>query len=393
MRYQFGLKVRADLMNQIAALASRRTGEKELPALAEPAELSVVVPTFKERDNVGALVQKLDAVLAGITWEVIFVDDNSPDGTAREVKALAAHDSRVRCLKRIGRRGLAGACIEGILSSSAPFIAVMDSDHQHDENLLPRMFALLKSGDTDLVVGSRYIAGGNSALSSRRDAMSRSASSLARRLTGVSLSDPMSGFFMMRRDCFDALAPSLSTEGFKILLDIVITARGAIRVKEEAYRFGTRRFGESKLDARVVLDFFGLLFSKLTGNAISTRFLTFSLVGTMGLAVHLIILRLALVAGFAFPPAQSFAVIAAMTSNFFLNNQLTYRDKRLSGFGLIRGLAGFCAVSAVGAVANVGMASWLYVHQPTWWLAGAAGAIMGAFWNYSMSTLLVWRVK
>src|SRR5579863_5503483 len=207
-------------MSQIASLASRRPGERELPARVVPAELSVVVPTFKEKANVGALVEKLDDALSDIAWEVVFVDDDSPDGTAAEVKALAAQDSRVRCLKRIGRRGLAGACIEGILSSSAPFIAVMDSDHQHDEKLLPRMFALLRSGDTDLVVGSRYIAGGKSALSSRRDAMSRAASSFARHLTGVSLSDPMSGFFMMRRDCFDAVAPSLSTDGFKILLDM-----------------------------------------------------------------------------------------------------------------------------------------------------------------------------
>jgi dolichol-phosphate mannosyltransferase len=203
----------------------------------------------------------------------------------------------------------------------------------------------------------------------------------------------MSGFFMMRRDCFDALAPALSTDGFKILLDIAISARGALRIREEAYRFGARQHGESKLDARVALDFFGLLIAKLTGNAISTRFLSFSLVGSIGLAVHLTVLRLGLVAGLAFPPAQSVAVLAAMTGNFFLNNQLTYRDKRLGGFALLRGLAGFCAISAVGAVANIGMASWLYAHQPTWWLAGAAGAIMGAFWNYSMSTLLVWRVK
>jgi dolichol-phosphate mannosyltransferase len=380
-------------MSQIATLPARRPELIQLPATAVPAELSVVVPTFKERDNVSVLVGKLESALAGIVWEVIFVDDDSPDGTHDTVKALAASDPRVRCLHRIGRRGLAGACIEGILSSSAPFVAVMDSDLQHDEAVLPRMLAQLKSGDTDLVVGSRYTAGGNSALSGHRDTISRSATALARYLTRVDISDPMSGFFMMRRDRFDALAPALSTDGFKILLDIVITGRGALRIAEQPYRFAARQYGESKLDARVVLDFFGLLLAKLTGNAISTRFLTFSIVGSMGLIVHLAILRLGLSGGLSFPPAQTVAVIVAMVSNFFLNNQLTYRDKRLSGFGLLRGLVGFCTISSVGAVANVGMASWLYVHQPTWWLAGVAGAIMGVFWNYSMSTLLVWRVK
>jgi dolichol-phosphate mannosyltransferase len=374
-------------------LPARRAELNQLPAPAVPAELSVVVPTFKERDNIAVLVSKLESALAGIAWEVIFVDDDSPDGTHDTVKALAASDPRVRCLHRIGRRGLAGACIEGILSSSAPFVAVMDSDLQHDEAVLPRMLAQLKSGDTDLVVGSRYTAGGNSALSGHRDRISRSATALARYLTRVDITDPMSGFFMMRRESFDALAPGLSTDGFKILLDIVITGRGALRIAEEPYRFAERQYGESKLDARVVLDFFGLLLAKLTGNAISTRFLTFSIVGGLGLFVHLAVLRLGLSGGLEFPSAQSVAVLVAMISNFFLNNQLTYRDKRLSGFGLLRGLAGFCTISAVGAVANVGMASWLYVHQPTWWLAGVAGAVMGAFWNYSMSTLLVWRVK
>lgn len=380
-------------MSQIASLPLRRTETEDSPLRAVPAELSVVVPTFREKDNIGLLVQKLDSALTGIAWEVIFVDDDSPDGTATEAKLLSRRDSRVRCIRRVARRGLAGACIEGILSSSAPYVAVMDCDLQHDERILPRMFELLKEGGVDLVVGSRYSTGGNSALSKRRDAISRSATSLAHRLTGVALNDPMSGFFMMRRDCFDPLAPSLATDGFKILLDIVLTARGSLRIHEEPYRFGLRQHGESKLDARVVLDFLGLLLAKVTGNVLSIRFLSFSLVGALGLVVHLAVLRLSLAGGFGFPSAQTTAVMVAMCSNFFVNNQLTYRDKRLRGFGLVRGLAGFCAVSSVGAVANIGMATWLYAQQPVWWLAGAAGAIMGAFWNYSLSTLLVWRVK
>ena len=382
----------ADSMSQIASL-TRRTGRELQREHAVPAEMSIVVPTFRERENVAALAAKLDTVLSGIAWEVIFVDDDSPDDTAGEVKRLAARDTRIRCLKRIGRRGLAGACIEGILSSSAPYVAVMDSDLQHDESVLPRMLEQLKSGDADLVVGSRYAAGGNSDLAGRRDSMSRSATALTRRLTGVTITDPMSGFFMMRRDRFDALAPELTSDGFKILLDIVMSARGGLRVREEPYRFSARQYGESKLDARIVVDFIGLLLAKTTGIAISTRFLLFCIVGGMGLGVHLAMLRLGLTAGMPFPPAQTVAVIAAMTGNFLLNNQLTYRDKRLSGLGLLRGLFGFYAISSVGAVANVGMASWLYAYQPVWWLAGAAGAVMGAFWNYSMSTMLVWRVK
>ena len=246
-----------------------------------------------------------------------------------------------------------------------------------------------------MVVGSRYVEGGNSeAFSKSRSFISRFANALARRMTGVDLKDPMSGFFMMRRDRFDPLAGSLATQGFKILLDIVITAKGSLRIVEEPYSFGAREHGESKLDAQVGLDFLGLLVAKLTGGVVTPRFLSFGLVGALGLGVHLTVLKTALsLFGLAFPEAQAAATVVAMTGNFVLNNLLTYRDRQLKGFSFVKGLLGFYAVSAVGALTNVGMASWLYAHQPVWWLAGASGAVMGAVWNYSMSTLLVWRVK
>jgi len=382
-------------MSQIASFPQRHANTARTPSERIAPELSVVIPTFKERGNIAPLLQRLDAALAGLTWEAIFVDDDSPDGTADAVKAVAAQDPRVRCVRRLSRRGLAGACIEGVLSSSAPYVAIMDADLQHDEKLLPRMFAILKAGDSDLVVGSRYVAGGDSGgLTKGRSFVSRFATALARRITGVDLKDPMSGFFMMRRDRFDPLAPSLATQGFKILLDIVITAKGSLRIVEEPYAFGARAHGESKLDAQVGLDFLGLLVAKLTGGVVTPRFLSFALVGTTGLGVHLITLKLALTGlVLPFPEAQATATAVAMTGNFLLNNELTYRDRHLSGFSFVKGLLGFYAVSAVGALTNVGMASWLYAHQPVWWLAGASGALMGAVWNYSMSTLLVWRVK
>ncbi len=382
-------------MPQIASLPQRHANAARIRSEAVAPELSVVIPTFKESGNVAPLVQRLDDALAGVAWEAIFVDDDSPDGTADTVKTIAAEDPRVRCLRRVSRRGLAGACIEGVLSSSAPYVAVMDADLQHDEKLLPKMFAILKRGESDMVVGSRYVDGGNSDVFSRhRSFISRFATALARRVTGVELHDPMSGFFMMRRDRFDPLAPKLATHGFKILLDIVITAKGGLRIVEEPYVFAARTHGESKLNAQVGLDFIGLLIAKMTGGIVTPRFLSFALVGTTGLGVHLVTLKLALTElGFAFPEAQTMATFVAMTGNFILNNHLTYRDRHLSGLRFVRGLLGFYAVSAVGALTNVGMASWLYAHQPVWWLAGAAGAVMGAVWNYSMSSLIVWRVR
>jgi dolichol-phosphate mannosyltransferase len=382
-------------MSQLASLSPRLTEpDASASAALRAPELTVVIPTFKESGNVAPLIERLGAALAGIAWEAVFVDDDSPDGTSDAVKAIAASDPRVRCIRRVKRRGLAGACIEGMLSSSASYVAVMDADLQHDEKLLPRMLAVLKRGESDLVVGSRYIEGGSAAsFSKRRSLISHIATTIARRLTHVQLSDPMSGFFMMCRASFDPLASSLQTQGFKILLDIVITARGTLRVAEEPYVFAARQHGESKLDAQVGLDFIGLLLAKLTGGAVTPRFLSFALVGTIGLGVHLTVLRSALGLEWEFAQAQSLATIVAMTGNFFLNNRLTYRDKRLGGLAALKGLFAFYAVSAVGALTNVGAASWLYAHEQMWWVAGASGALMGAVWNYAMSTLLVWRVK
>jgi dolichol-phosphate mannosyltransferase len=384
---------RGSTMSEVLVPAAAKTPATKLET--GHMELSVIIPTFNERANVAAVIERLSATLTGISWEAIFVDDDSTDGTAAAIKVIAARDPRIRCLRRVSRRGLAGACIDGILFSSAPYVAVMDADLQHDETLLPRMLETLQAGGADLVVGTRYPTDdGIQGFSKVRAAISRVATLLAQRVGRVSLADPMSGFFMIRRECFDPIADKLATQGFKILLDIVITARGRMRVAELPYVFAARTHGESKLDPQVAMDFIGLLLSKATGGAVTPRFLSFAFVGVVGLGVHLAVLRAAmLTTGLDFTAAQTIATLTAMTGNFLLNNVLTYRDRQLSGLPMLRGLLGFYAVSAFGAVANVGVATWLYTSAPVWWLAGAAGALMSAVWNYSMSTLLVWRVK
>ena len=358
-------------------------------------QLSVVVPTFNERDNVTVLYRRLDATLKGIPWEVVFVDDNSPDGTWEVVRRLAQRDSRVRCIRRVGRRGLSGACIEGILASSAPYAAVIDADLQHDETQLPKMVALLQSGEAELVVGSRYVEGGSAdSFNKQRAGASQLATEVAKRVLKVEIADPMSGFFMIRRDRFEQLAPQLSTQGFKILLDIVATAQGKLHTMEVPYTFGSRQHGESKLDSMVALDFLGLVLAKLTNDVVSLRFLLFAMVGSIGLVVHLSALFIALeFFNVPFPEAQAFGALVAMTSNFILNNFLTYRDQRLKGFAILRGLLLFYLVCSVGLFANVGVAFSVYDQEPIWWLAGAAGALMGVVWNYAMSGLFVWRKR
>ena len=372
-----------------------RPGPGQILQAGAPLQLSVVVPTFNERGNVATLVQRLDAALVGISWEVIFVDDNSPDGTADAVRELARADSRVRCIRRIGRRGLSGACIEGMLASSAPCAAVIDGDLQHDETQLGKMLGLIESGAAELVIGSRYIEGGSAdSFNQQRLGASKFATAVAQRVLKVEIADPMSGFFMIRRDRFEQLAPKLSTQGFKILLDVVATADGDLRVIEVPYTFGSRLHGDSKLDSMVALDFLGLVLAKLTNDTVSLRFLLFALVGSIGLFVYFAVLFVTLeFFDRPFAEAQAIAALCAMTSNFLLNNFLTYRDQRLKGFGILRGLLIFYVVCSVGLLANVGVAWSVFDQEPIWWLAGASGALMGVVWNYAMSGLFVWRKR
>ncbi|WP_439575226.1 glycosyltransferase [Phreatobacter sp.] len=361
------------------------------PAILPP-ELTVVVPSFNERDNVPELARRLDSVLAGIAWEMIVVDDDSPDGTSAVVKDLAGRDPRIRCIRRVGRRGLAGACIEGMLASSAPVVAVMDADLQHDETILPVMLEHIRAG-RELVVASRNIEGGSKTegLSPVRQAVSELGRRLSAMILKAPLTDPMSGFFMMRRSLVEAVAPKLATSGFKILADIVASVPRRPDFVEVPFVFRERVHGESKLDAKVALDYLGFILNKLSGGLIPLRFIFFALVGSSGLVVHMAVLYGLLGLGMHFSWAQAAATVVAMTSNFVMNNAFTYRDAQLKGGRFWSGLVLFYAVCSIGAFGNVGVASWLHAGHASWWIAGLAGAIMGAVFNYAASSTLVWR--
>jgi dolichol-phosphate mannosyltransferase len=310
------------------------------------------------------------------------------------VKSLAIDNPRVRCIRRVNRRGLSGACIEGILSSAAEFVLVMDADLQHDETIVPEMIRRLEIDEADIVVGSRLVEGGSSdtGFSAGRAFASKFAIRMASVLIGSSVSDLMSGFFAMRRRRFEAIAPKLTTSGFKILLDVLATASPPLRSSEVGYKFRTRFAGDSKFDVRAMSDFFGLVVHKVTRGLIPPRFVMFVFVGGIGVLIHLVVLRFAMGReGLSFTAAQSIATIIAMTSNFFINNTLTYSDAKLRGWRAVIGLLQFCAVCGIGAVANVGVATWLFGMNNAWWLAGIAGIVMGSVWNYTMSSLFVWR--
>jgi len=367
------------------------TGAADLSGQKGP-ELCVVVPTFNERDNVDLLVGRLDRTLRGIAWEVVFVDDDSPDGTAEHIRALGERDPRIRCIRRIGRRGLSSACIEGMLATSAPFVAVIDGDLQHDETLLPRMHNALKEDAADVVIASRYVETGSpEGLSSdRRKRLSVYGARLARRLIEADVADSVSGFFMLRRALVDEVAPRLSGIGTKILIDILASAMRPLRIVELPYRFRARSRGASKLDAFTGVEYLLLLAEKLTHRYVSYRMLLFFVVGLSGIFLNLAVLRLALFAGADFTLGESIATAIAMISNFFLNNMLTYRDCRLVGWQAVRGLASFMLLCGLGALTNVAVARDVFDLTGRWLLAGIAGAAIGALLNYALTSIFTW---
>ena len=355
-------------------------------------ELSIVVPTFNERENVAKLIEGIEQALPKVQWEIIFVDDDSPDGTADFVRRLAQSKPYVRCHQRIGRRGLSRAVIEGILSSSAPLIVVMDGDLQHDETILPTMLDRLQNSQTDIVVGSRYCAGGGvGAWNSQRAAMSRFATVLSRTVVTQELTDPMSGFFMIRREVFHRIVRRLSGEGYKILLDLFASSPEPLRFVEVPYTFRERATGDSKLDSAAVWEYLLLVVDKKFGRIVPARFIFFSLVGLSGVLVHFLTLATAFkTLGLDFRLAQTIATLIAMTTNFALNNILTYRDMRLRGRRFLTGLFTFYLVCGIGVIANVGVANFVFERDYTWWLAGGAGVVVGTVWNYAASSIFTW---
>lgn len=366
--------------------------DSPLPVAALPLEIAVVVPTLNEAANVEKLIAGLSIVLAGRGWEVVFVDDNSPDGTSELVRRIGRDSRHIRIVQRVGRRGLSSAVVEGILATAAPIVAVMDGDLQHGEEALPRLIDAIAERGAELAVGTRYGAGGGIGdWDQGRARMSRLATRAGQIALGTDVSDPMSGFFAIRRDAFERALPRLSAVGFKILLDLLASSPAPLKVAEIPYQFRTREAGESKIGARVIAEYAELIADKTIGRFVPVRLLKFLMVGGLGVFVHLAVLRAILGAGSAFVTAQTVAVMTAIAFNFFLNNSFTYADRKLKGWRLAGGLASFYAISALGAVANIGIGTWMAGHDERWWVAGVAGVVVGAIWNFAMSAALTWR--
>jgi dolichol-phosphate mannosyltransferase len=380
----------------IGSQASTQSAAAFEQSVFHPPQLAVIVPSYNERDNIELLYEKVAIALGSTPWEMIVVDDNSPDGTAEIVHELSLVYHNIRCLRRFGRRGLASACVEGMAVTAAPYVAVIDADLQHDEAILPEMLRKALAG-ADLVVGSRFIEGGSAGegLSETRLSGSQFATKMAGLIAGQSVSDPMSGFFLIRREAALAAAPKLASDGFKILIDLIVTSQRMgkpLPVAEVPYTFRPRHAGASKMNPLIVIQYLGLWVSKLTNGVLPPSFLLFGLVGGTGVVVHLATLALfTSVLGQAFLFSQVAATLIAMTWNFVLNNNLTYADRKLRGVKLIRGLLSFFAICALGGIANISVANAIYQFDHHTLIAGLAGAIMSSVFNYAVTRAFTWK--
>ncbi|MEE8659370.1 Undecaprenyl-phosphate 4-deoxy-4-formamido-L-arabinose transferase [Acetobacteraceae bacterium EV16G] len=359
-----------------------------------PVELSIIVPCFNEAGNIQLFYTAICKVLTDTAWEIIFVDDDSPDGTSRIVTSIAQQDARVRLLRRVGRRGLSSAVIEGVLASTAPLLVVMDGDMQHDESILPQMISPLRENRQDITVASRHMEGGDSAgLAHRgRHLLSRTGIRLGQIFLKHPLTDPMSGYFAFRRDCFSQALPKLTGTGFKILLEMLLALPRSVRMGEVPFVFRERHAGESKLGPIVLFQFLGMLVERVIGHIVPMRFFVFAFVGALGILVNLAVSEGARFAGLGFGASQSTGMVAAIITNFFLNNCLTYHDRPLKGWlRLSTGFAVFMVGCSLGAYANIGVAEMIYHADRHWSQASAAGAVIGVVWNYAVASTLVWR--
>jgi dolichol-phosphate mannosyltransferase len=362
--------------------------------VSQAPSIAVIIPTLNERENIPLIVQRLESLLQKWNWEVVFVDDDSQDGSQNVLLDLARKNPHVRCIRRIGRRGLASACLEGMASSAADIFVVMDADLQHDETILPKMLAaFVEDPLLELTIGTRYagVGAGVGNWSKTRLLVSRLATSLGSLARKTELSDPMSGFFAIRRAVFEETVRKMTGKGFKILLDLVLSAGRPLKSKEFSYQFRTRQHGESKLDIVVAFEYLYLLADKIFGRFVPVRFVVYVLAGLSGLFLHLAALALFYRSGeLPFLSAQISATLLAMVSNFLVNNSVTFRQQRLKNAMLVPGLIAYMSICGLGAIVNVQAAEYLYENDIHWWFAGLAGALVGAVWNYAVSTQIVW---
>ncbi len=362
-----------------------------------PLRLSIVLPTFNERGTISGLIEQLLNLRSRYDLELLVVDDDSPDGTAELVRSLARDVPCLRLIRRVGRAGLASAIKEGLLDATGDLALVMDSDGQHEPAAVGRAVDTLLAGNWDLVIGSRFhpeatIRG----LSGRRERGSTWANAMARFSLARAyndLGDPMSGFFAIRLDRALPLLRAVDVNGFKFLYELLAVSGGRLRAVDIPLTFQSRTYGSSKLDLAIFWDFLISILHSLSLRLVPRRAISFGLVGLSGVLVQLVSCQVLMASlRLDFERALPLAVVAAASSNYLINNSLTFRFQRLQGRALLWGLLKFLLVSSLPVLANVGLASafYNYVSHNTLW-AQLAGILVVFVWNYAASSKFVWN--
>jgi dolichol-phosphate mannosyltransferase len=352
--------------------------------------LSLILPTYSEAENIPELLPKVRDVLKDLPHEIIIVDDNSPDETWKVAQKLAHDREDIHVIRRIDRRGLSSAVIDGFLAAKGDVFMVMDADGQHDMKLLPKLYDSVKHTN-GIAIGSRYVEGGSvGEWDEQRYAMSRIATKLAKRLCAVQVQDPMSGFFAIDRSVFEEVLPRLNPKGFKILLDLLVHVPSTIPVDELPFTFGSRTHGESKLSRRVQIEFLEYLYDVIFGKYIPLAFVKYCVVGSLGVLVN--VMAFQVFHGMVdFSSAVIAAIETAIIFNFWMNNIWTFSHARLQGKAVFVGLLKFNIACALGGIANYSISTYLFENGVSGIIAVSIGAFTSVLWNYTMNKIFTWK--
>ncbi|MCP5503030.1 MAG: glycosyltransferase family 2 protein [Leptospiraceae bacterium] len=372
------------------------------------ADFSLIIPTFNEKDNICILIPKLKELFIqnSISYEIIVVDDDSPDLTWKIARDKFEDDISVRVIRRVGKKGLSSAVIDGMSVARGKYLGVIDADMQHDESILPRM--LKEMEEYEVVIGSRKVEdGGYGEWGFIRKMMSKGATLVAKIFLPIPVKDPMSGFFIVRKELFDELVSSINPRGFKILLEF-IGRKKQVKAKEVGYVFRTRQYGTTKMSSSVIQNYLAALYDIRFGKYISLTFLVYAFVGLIGLAINFSIRK---TSAFVFADEQNQSplsipvlsgFIASLFSNYILNNIWTFKQFRISGvLQQIKGFITFSLISVLGLLIQLSVWNFLLqIHNITFmnpaenWLSyfyNFVGIVVATASNYYLNKNITWE--
>ena len=359
--------------------------------------ISIIIPTFNEAKNIRSLINNLANLLNNLDYEIIVVDDDSPDGTANEVNKLMEQNKNIYLISRVGRYGLSSAIKEGLIFGKGEYLIVLDGDGQHDANCILDLIKKIKETNSDMVIASRFLDSSEiKGLSEKRSFGSKLANIAARISLSSNysnLTDYLSGCFCLKRKNTELFIRKIEINGFKFLYEILALSKGRLSIVEVPLLFKERNHGKSKLDLAIVWDFFISILHNISYRILPRRAISFGLVGISGVFVQLLITLLLInIFLIEFKSALPFSVVCAATSNFLINNQLTFRNNRLRNLALLKGLLKFLLVASLPVIANVGIATafYQYISSDTL-IAQIAGIAIVYAWNYLASSLFVWN--